>query len=89
LARASSAARPTYRTCPPYAATGFARTRTGRVLLVLGGAFFLSICVAALFSDFNPRTNSPIASQIGTILTYLEGAAACGYLLFRGRRTPS
>jgi hypothetical protein len=71
--------------------TRFSRTVTGQILLVLSVLACVGLGLSALFSDNATKTSTGSAAggRAAVFLVALEGAAAGGYHLYRGRRAPS
>jgi hypothetical protein len=68
-----------------------ARSSVRRVWLVVGIGLSLAVCLVALFS-YSPsetRSGSVAAGRAALVIIGVESAAACGYHLYRGRRTHS
>jgi hypothetical protein len=60
------------------------RSTAGRVVLLVGIAFFAILAVVVPLTD--PPTGSTVATMVGATLIPIEAAAGCVYLLVRGQR---
>jgi hypothetical protein len=71
--------------------TNFTGTTAGTILLVVIGIVCVIFTMGTVTSDSTAvsTSGSAVAMDAGVILIGLEGIAACGYFLYRGRRTPS
>jgi drug/metabolite transporter (DMT)-like permease len=61
-----------------------------RVWLVVGIGLSIALCVGAFsYAPTGTRSGSAAAGQAALVIIAVKSAAACGYHLYRGRRTPS